>query len=203
MRRKQYVISAMQAQSDTLCSRIDALGERIGALVERLRSLGYVFDRPSEVFPGPEPNTYEIIERLEREVGAIPDAVRQFWLRVGSVDLSGRHAAWVEGEFCPDQLVVFPASSALYNLEDHDGIPIEYVVPFQIVIAPDDLHKANVSGGAPYSVSVPAVADDPPLNGSPERETFLEHIDRSLKAGGFPGLVDCSDHNWPIAELRC
>ena len=103
---------------------------------------------------------------------------------------------------CPDQLVVFPASSALYYLQDDDGNSLEYELPFQIVIAPDDLTKEGISGAAPYSVDVPAVTEDPPLNNSSQCETFLEHIDRALRAGGFPALVGC-DQNWPLGQLKC
>jgi len=181
---------------------VDALGARIARLVQHLQSLGYEFDRPGEVFPGPELDAVGSIERIEREVGVVPAALKQFWLRVGSVDLTGSHASWTEGDCCPDQLVVFPASSVLESLENLQGERPKYHLPFQIVIAPDDLHKANVSGGEPYSISVPAVSDDPPLNGSPVHESFLEHIDRSLKFGGFPGLAECKNHNWPIDELR-
>lgn len=181
---------------------VDALGFRIASLVARLRALGYVFERPENAFPGPEACALDVIRKIESKVGRIPEALKLFWTRVGSVDLSGSHPDWGEPPYCPDQLVVFPASSALYDLEDDDGNPLEYVPPFRIIISPDDLTKDGISGAAPYSIDVPAVAEDPPLNNSSECETFLEHTERSLKAGGFPALVDC-DHNWPLERLKC
>lgn len=184
-------------------SQIDLLGQRIALLIERLRAMGYVFEDPKQVFPGPEIETESIIEKIEREVGEIPEALKLFWRQVGSVNLTGHHPSWTETEFCPDQLIVYPASYALYYFEDEYGNRLEYDKPFQIVVAPDELHKANISGGAPYSISIPAVANDPPLNASPVTETFLEHIDRSLKSGGFPGIEGDQNHNWPITKLRC
>ena len=184
-----------------LTRQIEQLDNQIEALVERLRGCGYVFDRPAEVFPGPEAKADEVIERIESVVGRIPEALKLFWLRVGSVDLSGSHPDWKEPAVFPDPLIVFPATFALYYLEDEQGNRVDYDEPFQIVIAPDANHKADVSGGAPYSVSVPAVDADPPLNGSPVAESFLDHLRRSLRAGGFPGLTECAGHDWPLDEL--
>ncbi len=187
----------------SLQSQVDELGARLSGLIRRLHECGYVFDRPEAVLPGPDPRTAEVIDRISREVGPVPEALALFWLRVGSVDLSGSHPDWKEPAQCPDQLIVFPASLALYHLEDDEGGRLEYDLPFQIVVAPDELHKANTSGGPPYSVSVPSEAMDPPLHNSPEVETFLEHIDRALRCGGFPGLAGCKDHGWPLDSLKC
>lgn len=180
-------------------ARIDALGARIAALIERLRANGYIFEHPDDVFPGPAAGASEAIARVESAIGPLPLALKLFWLRVGSVDLSGSHPDWPEPSGYLDQLIVFPPELALYDLdeylEDHDDEPL------RVLIAPDYFHKAGVSGGAPYSVSVPAVADDPPLNWTPSPETFLEHIDNALKFGGFPGLADCPDHAWPLSKL--
>jgi hypothetical protein len=182
-------------------THVNTLGKRIASLINRLRDTGYVFDRPDDVFPGPEPGAVEIIRRVETEIGEIPEVLKRFWLHVGSVDLSGAHPSWPELDEYLDQLVVFPASYALYYFEEEDGSRLEYDEPYQIVIAPDYFHKADVSGGPPYSVSVPALAGDPPLNGSPRQETLLQHIERSLRYGGFPGLADVDQHGWPIEML--
>lgn len=185
-------------------SHIDDLGRRIEALVSRLRDLGYHFDRPDEVFPGPDREAPEAIKQIEQAAGPLPLALKLFWLRVGSVDLSGHHPEWQEPGYL-DQLVIFPSTYALYELdeylddkEDRDENNEPYTVP----VAPDYFHKANVSGGLPYSIAVPAVADDPPLLNTPSPETFLEHISNALRFGGFPGLEDCPGHSWPLATLR-
>jgi len=185
-------------------SHIDGLGQRLSALVCRLRSLGYHFDRPDEVFPGPDPDAPGAIQRIEKVAGQLPLALKLFWLRVGSVDLSGHHPEWQETGYL-DQLVILPPTYALFELDeyltdkearDHDNDP--YTLP----IAPDYFHQANVSGGLPYSIAVPAAADDPPLLHTPSTETFLEHISNALQFGGFPGLEDCPGHSWPLAKLR-
>lgn len=151
------------------------------------------------MFPGPDPTVAEAIHRLESVVGPVPLALKLFWSHVGSVDLTGSHPEWPEPSEYLDQLIVFPLDLALYYLDDY--LNDEEAKSLEVLVAPDYFHKANVSGGAPYSVSVPSLTDDPPLNGSPAVETFLEHIENALRFGGFPGLADCPDHVWPLHSL--
>jgi len=179
-------------------ARIDALGLRISTLIERLRSAGYVFDHPEQVFPGPHPTALDVIRRVEFEVGDLPLALKLFWARIGSVDLSGNHPEWPEPDAYLDQLIVFSPKLAAYYLDDYLNGEADSL---EIVIASDYFHKADVSGGSPYTVTVPAVTDDPPLNWTPSPQTFLEHIENALKFSGFPGLEDCQDHSWPLNEL--
>ena len=186
-----------------MTNRIDAIGHAITQLVSRLTDQGFIFDRPDEVLPGVEPGTDEAIERIESEIGIIPLATKLFWLRVGSVDLSGSHPNW-EGCEYPDPLIVFPPSSAIYELEDFLADREERLsmgLPYLVPVAPDFYHKADVSGGMWYNVAVPAVADDPPLNDEWHNVTFLAYLEIALRFGGFPGLSRCSSHTWPIERL--
>ena len=73
--------------------------------------------------------------------------------------------------------------------------------PYLIPVAPDDLHKIGVSGGMWYNVSVPAVADDPPLNDEWHHTTFVNYLEETMNWAGFPGLWDCQRHTWPVEEL--
>jgi hypothetical protein len=52
-----------------------------------------------------------------------------------------------------------------------------------------------------YNLSVPAVADDPPLNDEWHHTTFVSYLELAVQWGGFPGLADCPGHTWPVAEL--
>src|SRR4051812_48667261 len=96
--------------------RIEAIGCSIGTIVERLNEHGFEFERPDDVFPGPEAGAAEAIERIEHETGILPLALKQFWLRVGSVDLCGARG-WLGCEY-PDPLVIAPPSFAVGELED-------------------------------------------------------------------------------------
>ena len=187
----------------TIQTRLDAIGRRIEALVARLQYAGYLFDRPEDVFPGPDPSALRVVAEIESTVGRVPLALKLFWLRIGSIDLSGSHPDWYAAGYL-DPLIVFPPAIAHYELNDYvldrterDRLGIGYEVP----IAPDYFHKANVSGGPPYSIPIPASEDDPLLRHTPKPETFLEHIERGLRFGGFPGLELSPGHTWPVASL--
>jgi hypothetical protein len=187
----------------SLEARINLIGESLRDLVKRLGEHSYEFERAEEVLPGPESDTVEAIARIEKEAGLLPEALKLFWLRIGSVDLCGSHSKW-EGTEYPDPLVVAPVSFALTELEDFLSDKEErlrFNCPYCVPIAPDYFHKANVSGGMYYNVSVPALAADPPLNDEWHKTTFVNYLEIALSWAGFPGLARYPDHSWPIAEL--
>jgi len=187
----------------TLESRINAVGDSIRLLVERLTERGFVFERPDDLFPGPENGAAAAIVRIERDVGVLPLALKLFWRQVGSVDLCGYHPNW-EGCDYPDPLVVYPPSVAIQELDEFLGDKEERLrcnFPYLVPIAPDDYHKENVSGGMWYNVSVPAVADDPPLNDEWHHTTFVAYLELALQWAGFPGLSRSPGHSWPVQDL--
>jgi hypothetical protein len=187
----------------TLENRINAVGDSIRLLVTRLTECGFEFERPAEVFPGPENGTAAAIARIEREVGVLPLALKLFWQQVGSVDLCGRHPDW-DGCDYPDPLVVYPPSVAIQELDEFLADKEERLrcnLPYLVPIAPDDYHKGGVSGGMWYNVSVPAMDDDPPLNEEWHHSTFVRYLELAVQAAGFPGLSRSPEHSWPVGEL--
>lgn len=193
----------------SLEAHIELVGRRINQLAGRLRDSGFEFDHPDEALPGPELHASEAIARIENEIGALPLALKLFWMRIGSVNLCGFHPDWLphsnlEGDYYPDPLVIAPPSLAIAELEEFLADKAERErcgFPYCVPIAPDDKHKANVSGGMYYNISVPAVADDPPLNDEWHRTTFVNYLERAVSWAGFPGLERYPDHTWPIAKL--
>ena len=187
----------------SLEGRILIVGQRVAAIARRLPTLGYEFEEPSEVFPGPERDTEAAIARIERDVGTLPLAIKLFWRLVGSVNFIGRHDEWDGCEY-PDPLVIDPPSYAAYELDEFLGDRDERMrcnVPYVVPVAPDHYHKQNVSGGMYYNVSMPAVADDPPLNDERHRTTFVSYLELAVRWGGFPGLDRCTEHSWPLSEI--
>ena len=194
----------------SLEARIRKVGEQIAKIARRLPELGYRFQRPSAAFAGPEPGTEDAIDRIEREAGRLPLALKVFWRSVGSVDFTARHRTSAPCEYpwdgCahPDPLVIYPPSAAIAELDEFLGDRGERIrsdFPYVVPIAPDDAHKDNVSGGMWYNLSVPAVADDPPLNDERHRTTFVSYLELAVRWGGFPGLDRCPGHSWPLREL--
>lgn len=189
--------------------QIDSIGRRLEILKERLDDEGFQFENEDEVLPGPEDDAEEIIEEIESGAGIIPVSLKLFWQRVGSVNFCGGHPEWeldpgCEPENYTDPIVVYPPSAALAELEDFLSDKEERLrsnFPFVVPIGPDFYHKADVSGGMFYNISIPAIADDPPLNDEWHKTTFLNYMEIALKLGGFPGLEKYPKHTWPIAKL--
>lgn len=187
----------------SLEDRILVVGAQIGQIAKQLFTLGYEFEDPSAVFPGPEDDTDAAIARIEREAGRLPLAIKLFWRHVGSVDFIGRHKDWTGCEY-PDPLFVYPPSMALDELESfledrEQRLRCNY--PYFVPIAPDSKHKENVSGGGCYNLSMPAGADDPLLEDEPHRTTFVNYLELAARYGGFPGLERCSGHRWPLEKI--
>ena len=187
----------------SLEDRILTVRQQIETIAGRLRTLGYKFTEQHNVFPGPEVGTEAAIDHIEREVGILPEAIKLFWRRVGSVNFIGFRDDWRGCDY-PDPLVVYPPSVAIAALEDFLADREERMrcnFPYVVPIAPDDYHKANVSGGMWYNLSVPAAAADPPLNDERHRTTFTSYLELAVRWGGFPGLDRCEDHDWPLNEI--
>ncbi len=187
----------------SLEARVNSLAESICRLARGLKEKGFQFEHPDEVFPGPEGDAAESISRIEREIGVIPLALKQFWRQIGSVNFCGAHPSWVGCDY-PDPLVVYPPSMAIQELDEFLADRAErlrYDFPYLIPIAPDAYHKAGVSGGMWYNIAVPCAADDPSLNDEWHGTTFVRYLELAVDWAGFPGLSCCAGHTWPVDVL--
>jgi hypothetical protein len=156
-------------------------------LVERLRSSGYEFE--STPLIDPPPDVASKLDELEAEVGLFPLSLRAWFEEVGQVNLNGAHPAWLF-EY-PDPLVVDAPLDLIrseYAAWDADrGTEWERGSTFEVPIAPDYLHKANVSGGMPYGLTVPNPAADGLLLWEPHQTTFVNYVRIAFATGGMPG----------------
>ena len=173
------------------------------SLVARLTSHGYDFTRfprgelrsPSAVpFAPPSSETLDDVTELEQEAGPLPLSLKAFWREVGSVDLIGRRPGWPDGL---DPLVVDPPEGALsfiYDGGDEEGM--------FAVLAPDDLHKDNTSGGDPYGLLLPCPAADFEFINERHGLLFVPYLRLAvLRWGGFPGLEGREEESPLLSEL--
>ena len=165
-------------------------------LVSRLGDLGYVFGTfpdgsrrsfKAEPLTAPSDRIRADSTELETQAGLLPISLVAFWQEVGAVDLVGMHRGWPDGL---DPLVVDPpegALSFLFDMEDDEG---ETEGPGWFAgLAPDDLHKDNVSGGDPYGVRLPNPAADFTLLYERHNLLFVPYLRLAiLHWGGLPGL---------------
>lgn len=159
-------------------------------LISELPKLGYIFE-PGEgqgVYTPPLVDIRAELDEIEARVGAMPLAFR-WWLEdVGAVNLTGHHPNWTH--YCPDPLVVeAPAAYIVGEIDVWEkDLGAEWERrPFTIDFSPDHLHKANISGGAPYALAVPCAAADALVLWERHQTTFVNLLRIAFCHGGFLG----------------
>src|SRR5260221_577375 len=106
----------------------------------------------------PDPHIDEKLAELERVVGGpIPLSLLGFWKWVGTVNLLGVHDdfAGLPGVLDPLWVDRIDYTISEYPERQYRRGDDEDDEPFGAQIAPDSLHKDNISGGAPYEISLP------------------------------------------------
>lgn len=176
-------------------------------LVDRLSADGFIFrDATDHVEQSPllrpSEDVDSLIDWLNETAGTLPLAVESWMRTVGDVNLVGAHPQWPDAEQA-DPLVIeiellrFGGDEARsYFAEElemwRDGGDPRELPPFLLSVAPDSLHKANISGGGPYGFELP----DPTVEGSFVNEDartelinepFTGYLNRVFRSGGFPG----------------
>lgn len=205
-------------------------------LTERLAGRGYPVTEPIE----PCPDVAGAVAQLADAGITPPPALVALWTEVGAISLVDlgryRHVPFWDAvagswratadagvgastvERCCDGIVVDgPASDGWL---DHVIEVVEELadqgLPAVIEIAPDDLHKDNVSGGDPYGVVLPGPGEDPwlapldgfrwptprPLSAPPDPPDLVGYLRTAvLECGGFPGLFGHPAYAGVLAEL--
>jgi hypothetical protein len=149
----------------------------------------------------PKPGDEVVLARVtEISSAPVPPTLLAFWRVVGGIN-------WVwdyKSEAGP------PDIGFDLPLEEHDALcvfaPVSVTYLFDewidqlkatgpdskdqlcIDLAPDYLHKANISGGSPYCIEVPYFGADPIFSGERHGLPFLDYLRLAFRWGGFPGL---------------
>jgi hypothetical protein len=180
VRQDPHAADALAVAYETM-QRVAA---NVRSLAERLRGMGYRFVAPAAAHVAPTPGTIKEARRLEKRFGPLPLSLRAFYEVVGAVDFIGHHPsiAPATGSTCPDPIVVYGVEDALAELEGSDEGELS-----GIAIAPDDLHKANTSGGDPYEIAVPNESADGEVQNERHRLLFVDYLRLCFRFGGFPG----------------
>ncbi len=152
----------------------------IERLRERLLKLGYQFKEPAQAFVPPRKDVLQQIAGLESRVGPLPLSLCAWYEIVGSVDFRGSHPAW-RVEY-PDPLFVAPADYIL-EYDDENWWRGRY----RVYIAPDPLHKEDVSGGPPCTIFLPNATVDAPVEQERHNTTFVDYLRTCFRWGGFLG----------------
>jgi hypothetical protein len=155
------------------------------------------------------PATSAETQRLVANTGPLPVALAAFWKVVGSIDLLPPYSR--EGDYGYGECSLEDEGISLIALDplSVDGVDADTMVdcyeelhadsdegddvPLLVyTLAPDYLHKQNISGGSPYEIELPPLnvfdALDPDvLNGAPDA-TLVSYLRHCFEWGGFPLL---------------
>jgi len=71
----------------------------------------------------------------------------------------------------------------------------ELADPFEVVLAPDYYHKANISGGAPYAIELPFHGADPIFANEAHALPFVDYLRLCFRWGGFSRLDRHADRS--------
>lgn len=158
--------------------------------VERLRVLlpqaGYEFADPSRVLVPPPASIEEELEALERVAGRLPLSVRCWYEQVGMVDLSGSQPEW-RFDYMDPLIFEAPVEWVVSDHAERHGDEWTRGEPFTLDFSPDYLHKANVSGGAPYGLELPNEAVDGLVLHERHQTTFNNYLRICFRWAGLPG----------------
>lgn len=174
--------------------------ERVRRNAERLVSALIARGWPVTVekaLPGPASDVEERLERLEQLTGApVPPGLAAFWRVVGRIDLVPRElwdAPFPVGVPEPlaiaDPLEILDPTKAWFCVEEWQeqsaGLHPEIAGPLELDISADYLHKANISGGGPYSVWLPCTGADPLVRDEEHHLSFTDYLRRAFAGKGF------------------
>jgi hypothetical protein len=162
-------------------------------LVDTLVANGWPI-RTQEAMPGVPSDTESRIREVEELSGRpIPAAVKEFWRAVGSVVLVPANADLPRARpsrlTILDPLEVESLSVVWSEVESWRAaaseVHPEIAGPIEVPISGDHLHKANYSGGAPYSIWLPSESVDPLVRHEAHALNFTDYLRLAFERKGF------------------
>jgi hypothetical protein len=194
------------AVAHELMSRV---GRNVDTVASRLEAAGWRFLHLPAHTP-PDDDDAELLDEAAALVGPLPLALTACLSVVGEVCLGGTHPAWDRTSYLfdfsgeavlADPLWLPPAGwlaeeCEMWAEEGADG-------SFTLELAPDELHKANISGST-HDIELPTTDHDPVLVGVRNRPgiSLVEYLRVSLlRWGGFPGFEYEDDVPELVREL--
>jgi hypothetical protein len=174
----------------------------IDLLIERLLKSGYEFAHKTAFRRQVRADALQCFEELAAQDIFVPISLQAWCLEVGGVDLCGTHPAWPRTAYsglgkCEedgDPWYTDPLSIWFDPVEWLQACRDEEVESAQLLeIAPDEFHKANISGAGPICISAARPEFDPVLIGQSGSFTLLSYLRWAFEWGGFPGFEYIAD----------
>ncbi|MEP7330820.1 MAG: hypothetical protein ABI692_01895 [Terracoccus sp.] len=206
----------LDAEAQSVCDEMARRARHnIDVVVARLHDQGYRFhtndeaQEPVQALRPPGNEAIALVPWMEETLGEIPMVVSS-WLRlVGDVWLVGTHPLWpqsaaadplvveLEGSRYPDASVRDYYEGELDAWQDWSADDPD-AGGFVLPVAPDRLHKANVSGGASYGFRIPDATAEGLFIGEVAMP-FVSYLNWVFRRGGFPGQA-LGDQQWKVRQ---
>lgn len=215
---KEVVALGPRASDPAVASAVNALAretmERARRNVEALKSLlpsiGWRFQFPISGPPSdhcvhalPGTDVRQKIATLETLCGPLPASIRAWWEVVGTVCFMREPLDGFEAPL-PDPLVVAPIESVIEEFHEWASDPERRRIEprFRAPLAPDELHKDDISGGAPYELELPSSAADGVLLNEWHNATFVGYLREAFRWAGVPGWSRAPHTAARVAAIR-
>lgn len=175
-------------------------GRQIERIVEQLLAIGFKPENHETGLTTPPPPDVAVrIAAVEASMGPLPEAFKASMQHIGAVSLLGdcpplgvyyhqshpsMRTSMPPGPGFPDPLCLPGVELLEWEWENEPQELTAGLFPF----APDELHKANISGGT-HGLRLSEGCADPVLLGVAGRPgiTLIEYLRVSVAWGGFPG----------------
>jgi hypothetical protein len=173
--------------------------QNVEVIADRLHRSAYPFDDFQPAWAPRSATLSTEIERIESAVGCpVPLTLRAFWTVVGGVYWKFTEDDAIDDFWrglplrTADPLCLDAAGTAWWCItewQEHVAAShAEVVGPAQLHLAPNYLHKANISGGPAYCFSIPNGEVVAVLEHEAHALPFVEYLRRCFRWAGFPRL---------------
>ncbi|MCB0030574.1 MAG: hypothetical protein KDE28_21835 [Anaerolineales bacterium] len=160
-------------------------------LKERLETIGYEFASPPRIVGPIETDHEQTIQRIEASLGKIPLALSLFYKLIGQLDFRMSSRQLAQGGNEQVQWLCTQDPIVIFSLEQLASQVTPSSPTIRFCFSPDEVIKAGSSGGESYHFNLPAPTDKDflldPIGMYNVPETFLQHLSRCLRGGGFRG----------------
>lgn len=191
---RDEVIDVAEATMRRVATNADMLAHRLHARGWRALSA-----EVSDLRTKPSSKDKAVFARIVEISGKpVPPSLLAFWRIVGGINFVWDYRASSVvpniGIDLPidemDPLYVAAPKAITYLFEEWEDERSEGIVEeeFRIDLAPDYLHKANISGGMPYAIVVPCPGADPIFAYERHNLPFVDYLRLAFRWAGFPGL---------------